>query len=602
MEFKRKALAIAVMVATSTLTACGGSSSSSDPDPVTPENKAPTAVTLTANTVEENAMGVEVGTLAATDADSGDTHTFTTDNASFVIDGTTLSLAADASFDFEKMASVDVDVTVTDNGGLSHTETLTINVTDLLDYYDFVSEFDAEKSSVSYSGQTARHALIAELKNYIGNGGLQSDVDNGELSSKEEIVAKLNSFYDRDENAWDGFAVTFTDAKQKFFSEISSYKSLKDKVAGNDASGQHALWNGESNEAGQYTGENIAFTGWSTWDDAPAHVPADGVIPQKTPHGLVQQFFSQIADNAMENPGGKRYIHGAEQIEANEIPVFVNYDGTDLNQLIQKFLLMAVTYSQATDDYLDENKGLATDNTGRDKGEKDYTKLEHQFDEGFGYFGAARNYLDYSDNEIAGKVKTEEDGRADWNGKHDTDGDGEIDLFSEFNFGASVNAAKRDRGSEVQTDFTKEAMDAFLAGRKLINDAAGTELTTEQMAELLEYRDAAVLTWEKAIAATVVHYINDLRGDLDKLKAGADDYSFTDLAKHFSEMKGFALGLQFNPYSKITDEQFVEINTLFKDAPVTELSEIDEYQSDLVKARDILQAALEFDADNVENW
>ena len=35
---------------------------------------------------------------------------------------------------------------------------------------------------------------------------------------------------------------------------------------------------------------------------------------------------------------------------------------------------------------------------------------------------------------------------------------------------------------------------------------------------------------------------------------------------------------------------------------VTELSEIDEYQSDLVKARDILQAALEFDADNVENW
>lgn len=74
MRFQRKALAIAVMVATSTLTACG--SSSSDPEPTTPDNTAPTAVSLSANTVDENAMGTEVGTLTATDSNTGDTFTF----------------------------------------------------------------------------------------------------------------------------------------------------------------------------------------------------------------------------------------------------------------------------------------------------------------------------------------------------------------------------------------------------------------------------------------------------------------------------------------------------------------------------------------------
>ena len=37
---------------------------------------------------------------------------------------------------------------------------------------------------------------------------------------------------------------------------------------------------------------------------------------------------------------------------------------------------------------------------------------------------------------------------------------------------------------------------------------------------------------------------------------GTDDFSYSDLAKHWSEMKGFALGLQFNRLSPVTDEQF----------------------------------------------
>ncbi|MFM9597134.1 hypothetical protein ACKI1O_48190, partial [Streptomyces scabiei] len=97
----------------------------------------------------------------------------------------------------------------------------------------------------------------------------------------------------------------------------------------------------------------------------------------------------------------------------------------------------------------------------------------HQFDEGFGYFGAARNYLEYSDDEIAGK-----DGRDEFKaGYNDYSSDGQIDLASEYNWGNSTNAAKRDRGAEVRTDFTAAAMNAFIAGRKLINEAVGNDLT-----------------------------------------------------------------------------------------------------------------------------
>ena len=317
-------------------------------------------------------------------------------------------------------------------------------------------------------------------------------------------------------------------------------------------------------------------------------------------------------ENAMENLGGKRYIPNAEQVDANEIAVYINYDGTDLNQLIQKFLLMSVAYSQAADDYLDENKGLATDNiTGDKDGTKPYSKLEHQFDEGFGYFGAARDYLSYNDNEIAGKVSSEEDGRSDWNGKHDTDGDGKIDLLSEINFGNSVNAGKRDRGSKSNanpTDFSKQAMDAFLAGRKLINDASGTELTDDQKTELVGYRDVALDAWERSVVATVIHYINDLRADLEPLETGSGDFNFTTAAKHFSEMKGFALGLQFNPYSPIAGSddtkfaKFVELHELLKDAPVLDESKVADYRADLSAASDLLQTAYDFDADNVTNW
>ncbi len=100
-------------------------------------NSAPTDLSLTSSSVPENvASGTTVGTLSTTDADSGDTHTYTlvsgtgsTDNGSFSISGNTLQTAA--VFDYETKNSYSIRVRTTDSGGAYYEEQLTISVTNV---------------------------------------------------------------------------------------------------------------------------------------------------------------------------------------------------------------------------------------------------------------------------------------------------------------------------------------------------------------------------------------------------------------------------------------------------------------------------------------
>ena len=268
--------------------------------------------------------------------------------------------------------------------------------------------------------------------------------------------------------------------------------------------------------------------------------------------------------------------------------MYLTPDGHDLNQLIQKFLLGAVTFSQGADDYLDddtEGKGLLASHIQAEG--KTYTPVEHAWDEGFGYFGAARNYIDYTDVEIADGTSI------------DIDGDNLVDLKTEKNWGNCVNAAKRDKGAVVATDFTTQAWEGFAGGRQFLHQTRGTELTDEQIIVLQDYRDQAVGAWEKAIAATVVHYINDVLQDMNKF--GTADYSFSNHAKHWGEMKGFALGLQFNPHSPLSDADFVIVHDMMGDAPVLSSAseaDINGYISGLLDIRGMIGMSYDFDEGN----
>ena len=601
MILRKSLLATSILAATLGLTACGGSSSNDSTaptTPTTPTNSAPTAISITdAQAVTENLASAQVvGTLAATDSDAADTHTFTTDDERFVIEGTTLSVKEGVVLNFEAEPKIMVTVKVSD-GTADFSQELEVAVTDEMDY-DFVNK-DTGESNVHYSGQIARQVMIKELSNYMKGSEFVADRENG--SDKINDYYKIGTYTDsvnsdvnfteakvssetkaEYEEIWGTKALTisaFEGALQTLLTDVSgSHKDLYGKIAGNDAKGQYTDWNAAD-----------SLTGW-----------AGLAAADNTPRGLTNELFTVLRANAASVASGTLMtVHDIEIDKA-----YITADGVDLQQLIEKFLFGAVAFSQGADDYLDndtDGKGLLSGHTDTTVDDKGYTKLEHQWDEGFGYFGAARNYLSYNDAEIAGKVDSDEsNGRASFNGKQDTNNDGKIDLQSEYNWGNSTNAAKRDL-SPATTDLTKEAYTAFFDGRKLLNDTAGTALTDAQLVELNGYATAARLAWEKAIVATVIHYINDVldnsKGDIDDISSGTyTKEQFYAFAKHWAEMKGFAFNMQFNPVSPFVENKavtadFVKLHELMGNAPVISdgVKTVEQYKADLITARNILR-------------
>jgi hypothetical protein len=104
---------------------------------ITAVNDAPTDLSISADTVAENAAnGTVVGTVSGTDPDSGDTKTYSlTDSAGgrFTIDSSTgvITVADGSLLDYESATSHTITVRVTDAGGLTYDETFTINLTNV---------------------------------------------------------------------------------------------------------------------------------------------------------------------------------------------------------------------------------------------------------------------------------------------------------------------------------------------------------------------------------------------------------------------------------------------------------------------------------------
>lgn len=432
--------------------------------------------------------------------------------------------------------------------------------------YEFQSRF-GEGSSVAYTGQVTRQVLIEELKTRIG--GLTARIDQGTLTpAAGDVLAELLFYVDFDVATGGDVEIRLATTPDKLhgtFGELNPRGArLRDKIAGNDPVDQHKDWT----------------MGMDGWDD-----------PTLSPEGFLIWMLEQIDAAAVARANG---TIPTDPAGAPIAQVYVTADGLDLLQLVQKFLGGAINFSQGADDYLDNDlpgRGILSPNT-RD-GESLYTVLEHFWDEGFGYFGAARDYGDYSIAEIAGKGGDDARRR----GHFDTSGDGRIDLRSEYIFGHASNAAKRDYDSDPATKFRDDAWQGFLRGRAIIT-AAGESLTEAEMSALVVERDRAVLAWEQAIAASAIHYINDVLQHMGRF--GGEGYRFADHAKHWSEMKGFAMSLQFNRFSPLTKEQFRQVHQHIGVRPVLPGQDgVDAYRTALRQARSILGQAYGFDAANL---
>ena len=459
--------------------------------------------------------------------------------------------------------------------------------------YTFPSKVTAGESSVSYSGQVARNALINELKSVIGSGDLTT-VD-GEISLSAAVKQKLALVYEggtnggtvnsgeadlTNRNAYTlaaektpvGLSKKTADAnfEEADYTEISSGKNLVSKIAGVD--------NGLARD--EFLGWNIAavtvpssISGKKDGEGNPLNITGE----DSKPHALVQSWFDAVAANAAK---GDAHPHSD----------YVSETGLDYQQLVQKFLLGAVSFAQASDDYLKESKGLLKGNSAGDKdGTKSYTPLEHQWDEGFGYFGAARDYNNYTDAQL----KAQKD--------NDTNGDNVIDLDSEYTFSMAQYANKRDAGI-TGADYSKTIMDNFLKGRQIIQDNFGTDPVQGEgyHAELTAVAKTIVMQWEEILAANVIHYINDTLDDMANI-GDAEKYSFSAHAKHWSEMKGFALSLQFNPAatSAMTLQNLKDLNNYIGQAP--KLTNDADYRKQLEDARTLLKTTFKFEGD-VTTW
>ena len=213
----------------------------------------------------------------------------------------------------------------------------------------------------------------------------------------------------------------------------------------------------------------------------------------------------------------------------------LNEKGVEFAELIEKGLMGACFYYQATAVYLGEEK-MNADNETVEPGEG--TAMEHHWDESFGYFGVPR---DFPQNQ---------DGLAFW----------------------GVYSSRRD---DI-LGCNRKMMDAFRKGRAAISNKD------------LAARDEAIgevrANWELISGATAISYIN----------TAIEDYGDIALRAHaLSEAIAFTYALQFNPGKKLSNTQVLEVLTLIGGS--ADFFEMNLYQaqvSRLEQARSLLATEL----------
>ncbi|MGB5554455.1 MAG: gliding motility-associated C-terminal domain-containing protein, partial [Flavobacteriaceae bacterium] len=167
--------------------------------PILQISNSPTDITLSPSNIQENnTINEIVGTLAAIDADTGDSHTFSlvagtgdTDNARFTISGS--NLMANEIFDFETKSSYSIRVETTDADGNTYEGSLIITITDEVDE-DYDS--DGVKDSVDNCLSVSNADQLDTDNN--GEGDVCDIDDDGDGTPDSEDDFPLDSNEDTD--------------------------------------------------------------------------------------------------------------------------------------------------------------------------------------------------------------------------------------------------------------------------------------------------------------------------------------------------------------------------------------------------------------------
>ncbi|WP_425637912.1 DUF4856 domain-containing protein [Algoriphagus yeomjeoni] len=229
--------------------------------------------------------------------------------------------------------------------------------------------------------------------------------------------------------------------------------------------------------------------------------------------GLMANAAEVSEDVAANSTAAGEGIAG--RIERGNTGNFVNVNekGWEFTQLIEKGLMGAVFYDQIFNSYLTDAKiGDAVDNDNLVEG-KNYTTMEHHWDEAFGYWGVPTDFPK-----------------------------GDPVLTPEYKrFWANYT-----NGRDGLLNVNQPLMDAYILGRAAI--VANDHTVKKEQVEVI------IDLHELVSAATAVHYINDA---MDYLSSGDQGNLFHSLSEAYT----FVSALQFSPRKKITQSDITEILT-----------------------------------------
>ena len=256
-------------------------------------------------------------------------------------------------------------------------------------------------------------------------------------------------------------------------------------------------------------------------------------------------------------------------------------NGIVLSQFAEKMLLGTPIYGQGAAILSEFADGNVSENQAG------------QWDAAFGYFGFPRTlepFLDYSGGE---------EGLADGNVARDIDGNGSVDLTSEYVHTWAAYAIERSAAAAntdgPSPDFARDAFEALVEGREDIENGDDPS----------EHAETALQAWESTVAVNVIHYINSMQSNLENASGtleGPQDDDSGDIGEDaWGEAKAFAWNLQF--YSDdLTEEQLGTIlDAIGNDPPYGEMTASD-YSGELQSAKETIADAFGFDATNVAAW
>lgn len=284
----------------------------------------------------------------------------------------------------------------------------------------------------------------------------------------------------------------------------------------------------DANQMKAMYANDAANAGWVGTYDASKQLKSKTFENQQA---VFDNLLEALAVASESTVAGAKGQAGVVQSSDGNSQYILGANGLDHAQIIEKGLMGACFYYQATSVYMGEDR-MNVDNETVEPGEG--TAMEHHWDEAFGYLGVPKDF------------PTNLDGLAFW-GSYSNQRDGVL-------------------GSN------KLIMNALLKGRAAIS---AKELSTRD-----EAIDEAREIWELITVGSALHYLN----------ATLENFDDMAIRGHaLSEGIGFVYGLQFNTAKQITNDQVNDLLTLM--AGSADFSTMDLYEvetANLQQAKDKL--------------